>query len=309
MRMLPYIGKGREAFVAMRRRVFGANARLDPYLRLMRADKPTGTWLLLLPCWWGVALAADYFPNLWLMFLFALGAILMRGAGCVINDIYDRDLDRAVTRTRTRPLASGEIELWQALAFLVVLLVLSFGVLNLFNRATVFLGLASLGLVVIYPLMKRVTWWPQLFLGLAFNWGVLMGGSAVTERIDFPHILAYIAGIFWTLGYDTIYAHQDKQDDEKAGIKSTARLFGDKSTAWVALFYALTLIFLGLAGLVEGEKLSFTYAWGLLVAACYMAVQLIIWKPEDPESCARRFNSNRDFGLIVLGAVVIGKLA
>jgi len=264
----------RKTIEKFRPRIPNPDACIDPYLRLMRVDKPTGTWLLLLPCWWGVALAADFFPNLWYMFLFAVGAILLRGAGCVVNDIYDRHLDRAVERTRGRPLASGEIHLLQAVAFLVALLALGLCVLLFFNRATIILGVCSLALVFTYPLMKRVTWWPQLFLGLAFNWGVLMGGAAVKGALDFPHILAYIAGIFWTLGYDTIYAHQDKRD-----VRSTALLFGDKSMRWVALFYALTIIFLALSGWAEGDGLGRAYPWGLLVAACFAAAQLILWKP------------------------------
>lgn len=280
-----------------------------PYARLMRLDRLIGAWLLLLPCWWGVALAGDGFPDLWLMVLFAVGAVVMRGAGCVINDIYDRKLDRLVERTRARPLASGEISLPRALLFLCVLLLLGLGILLLFNRVTVIVGALSLMLVFTYPLMKRVTWWPQLFLGFAFNWGVLMGGAAVMGEIGLPHVLAYIAGIFWTLGYDTIYAHQDKRDDALVGIKSTALLFGDRSVRWVALFYALALGFLALAGWAEGDELGQqAYLWGLLIAACFAAVQLVLWKPDDQENCLRRFKANRAFGLIVLGAIVVGKM-
>jgi 4-hydroxybenzoate polyprenyltransferase len=181
MREFPKLDKLRKTLADAHSRVMNPRSRINPYLRLMRIDKPIGTWLLLLPCWWGVVLGAEYFPNLWLMFLFAVGALLMRGAGCVVNDIYDRKLDRAVERTRDRPLASGEVSLLQAMAFLILLLILGLGTLLFFNRATIVLGAASLILVFTYPLMKRVTWWPQAFLGLAFNWGVLMGGMAVTE--------------------------------------------------------------------------------------------------------------------------------
>lgn len=305
---IPNIDFIQNFFGKIRFHLSNKESQFGPYLRLMRVDKPTGTWLLLIPCWWGVALAADFFPNLWFMFLFAVGALVMRGAGCVINDIYDRSLDRMVERTRSRPLASGEINLFQALLFLTALLVVGLLVLLMFNRATFWLGVSSLMLVFLYPLMKRITWWPQLFLGFAFNWGVLMGGVAVRGQIDFSHILVYIAGIFWTLGYDTIYAHQDKRDDVVAGIKSTALLFGDKSMRWVSLFYALTIIFLALAGWFEGGALGRGYGWGLLVAACFAAVQLILWQPDDPENCALRFRSNRNFGLIVLAAIVVGKL-
>ncbi len=277
-----------------------------PYARLMRLDRPIGTWLLLLPCWWGLALAAPFFPNLWLMLLFGIGAIVMRGAGCVVNDIYDRELDRRVERTSTRPLASGEIALWQAVLFLGLLLALGLGILLLFNHATVITGMLSLLLVFTYPAMKRVTWWPQLFLGFTFNWGLLMGGVAVTGHIQFPILLAYIAGIFWTLAYDTIYAHQDARDDAAVGIKSTALLFGEHSPRWVVLFYALTILFLALAG--WAAHLGFAYEWGLLVAALYAAVQLVLWRMNDPENCLHRFKSNRDFGLIVLVAIILGKM-
>jgi 4-hydroxybenzoate polyprenyltransferase len=278
----------------------------QPYARLMRLDRPIGTWLLLLPCWWGVALSVSFLPNLWLMFLFALGAIVMRGAGCVVNDIYDRKLDRLVERTRTRPLASGEISLFRAIIFLGLLLAIGLAVLLMFNSATVTVGLLSLALVFTYPLMKRVTWWPQLFLGFTFNWGVLMGGCAVTGTLRLPILLAYAAGVFWTLGYDTIYAHQDKRDDAEAGIKSTALLFGDKSLRWVALFYALALILLAVAGAAAG--LSSPYHWGLLAAACFASVQLALWRSDDPANCLARFKSNRDFGLIILVAIILGKM-
>lgn len=281
--------------------------RARPYARLMRLDRPIGTWLLLLPCWWGVALACPLFPNLWYMVLFALGAVVMRGAGCVINDIWDRNLDKQVERTRMRPLASGEVSLVQALVFLVLLLIAGFGILLLFNRATIVTGVLSLLLVAAYPAMKRVTWWPQFFLGLAFNWGVLLGGVAVTGGIDAVHVIAYAAGVAWTLGYDTIYAHQDIRDDEAVGIKSTARLFGGASARWVAGFYALAIALLALAGWIDG--LGRVYGWGLVVAACFAAVQLALWRMDDPADCLKRFRANRDFGLIVLAAIILGRLA
>ncbi|MFA4995141.1 MAG: 4-hydroxybenzoate octaprenyltransferase [Bdellovibrionales bacterium] len=308
MLTMPTISDIRELAEKIHSRLSDPEFRMNPYLRLMRLDKPTGTWLLLIPCWWGVALSAELFPNLWYMFLFAVGAVVMRGAGCVVNDIYDRNLDGLVERTSARPLANGEINLLQAVAFLALLLFLGLCVLLLFNRATIILGASSLVLVFTYPLMKRITWWPQLFLGFTFNWGVLMGGMAVTETLDFPHVLAYIAGIFWTLGYDTIYAHQDKRDDLQIGIKSTALLFGEVSLWWISLFYAATIFFLILAGWAEGDGVGQGYFWGLLVAAGFAAVQLILWKPDDPENCARRFSSNRAFGLIVLTAIIVGKM-
>ncbi len=239
------------------------------------------------------------------MFLFAIGAMVMRGAGCVINDIYDRRLDGQVERTRTRPLASGEIELWQAVVYLAVLLLIGLGVLMLFNRFTIGLGFDSLLLVFGYPLMKRITWWPQLFLGFTFNWGALMGWSALTGFIGLPTLPLYIAGVFWTLGYDTIYAYQDISDDERVDIKSTARLFGDKGLPWVALFYALTIIWLAITGVAAGLGKGFFDV--LLAAAAFGAVQLMLWRKEDRTNCLQRFNANRDFGLIVLAAIVIGK--
>ena len=205
-----------------------------------------------------------------------------------------------------RPLASGELSLAQAILFLGFLLLIGLGVLLLFNHATFITGLLSLLLVFTYPVMKRITWWPQLFLGFTFNWGILIGGCAVTGGLSFPIILAYIAGVFWTLGYDTIYAHQDKRDDAEAGIKSTALLFGDKSLRWVALFYALAIIFLGFAGWADG--LGKVYKWGLLAAACFAAVQLALWRSDNPANCLKRFKANRDFGLIILAAIVLGKM-
>jgi 4-hydroxybenzoate polyprenyltransferase len=308
MRLLDKFRDTRQQVVELSSRFFHPHSSLSPYLRLMRVDKPTGTWLLLLPCWWGVALSAKYFPNIWLMFLFAVGAIVMRGAGCVINDIYDRRLDRRVERTKTRPLASGEVTLVQALLFLGALLLVGLGILLLLNRETVILGVLSLALIFTYPLMKRITWWPQLFLGFTFNWGILMASTATMGRIGLSHFLAYAGGVFWTLAYDTIYAHQDKRDDVLAGVKSTALLLGEKSTQWIALFYAATLGLVAAAGWVVPEGMNRGFYLGLLVAACFAAVQLIFWKPDDPENCMTRFKANRDFGLIVLVAIVIGRI-
>ncbi len=280
-------------------------APVRPYARLMRLDRPIGTWLLLLPCWWSVALASPKLPDLWLMFLFAIGAVVMRGAGCVLNDIYDRNLDGSVTRTSMRPLASGEIKLWQAILFLILLLLIGLGILLLFDRLTVALGFLSLLPVAVYPLMKRITWWPQLFLGFTFNWGALMGWSAVTGTLSFSAFLLYVAGIFWTLGYDTIYAHQDRHDDELVGIKSTARLFGDNSRPWVALFYALAIAFLAAAGWVEGLHEGFYIL--LALATGFILLQLALWKMNDPEDCLWRFCSNRNFGLMIFAGIVLGK--
>jgi 4-hydroxybenzoate polyprenyltransferase len=280
-------------------------APMRPYARLMRLDRPIGSWLLLIPCWWGVALASPGMPDLWLIYLFGIGAVVMRGAGCVINDIYDRDLDARVARTRTRPLASGEVKLWQAIIFLALLLGLGLLTLLQFNTFTIWAGVASLALVFTYPLMKRITWWPQLFLGFTFNWGALIGWSAVTATLGLPAFILYVAGIFWTLGYDTIYAHQDLRDDELIGVKSTARYFADRSPFWVALFYAVAVILLIVAGWSAHEGRGF-YALTIF-GVFYVGMQLSMWRMEDPANCLRRFKSNRDFGLIVLAGIIIGR--
>ncbi len=278
---------------------------LRPYARLMRLDRPIGTWLLLLPCWWGVVLARGSLADIWYLMLFALGAVVMRGAGSVINDIYDRDIDRKVERTRSRPLASGDIKLWQALILLALLLLIGLGVLLLFNRFTIGLGIASLLLVFTYPLAKRVTWWPQLVLGLAFNLGALMGWTAIHGGIGIPAFLLYVGGVFWTLAYDTIYAHQDKRDDALIGVKSLALKLGERSRPWIALFYAAALVLIALAGLTAGLGKSFLVLLG--IAAAHAVWMLTVWNPDDPANCLKRFRANRDFGLIVLLAIMIGK--
>ncbi len=292
---------------------------IRPYLRLMRLDRPIGTWLLLLPCWWGLALASAaglaghgiWWPDLWQMALFAAGAVVMRGAGCTVNDILDRDFDAMVARTRTRPIPSGEITVPQALAFLVAQLLVGLAILLQFNWPTIWLGVASLALVFPYPLMKRITWWPQLFLGLTFNWGALMGWMAVTGDATpasmIPAAILYAAGICWTLGYDTIYAHQDKADDVLIGVKSTALRFGDASRRWIAGFYGLTVI--GIAAAAQSAGLSVWYLPPLAVAALQLAWQVARWEPDDPADCLRMFKSNRAFGLLVLVGLIAGGLA
>jgi 4-hydroxybenzoate polyprenyltransferase len=277
----------------------------QPYARLMRLDKPIGTWLLLLPCWWSLALAAPKFPDVWLMLVFALGAIVMRGAGCVVNDLYDQRLDRMVSRTASRPLASGELNTHEAVLFLIVLLLIGFGILCCLNEFTVCFGAASLLLVFTYPLMKRVTWWPQLILGFTFNWGAFLGWSAAIGNFGLPTVPLYIAGIFWTLGYDTIYAHQDIKDDAIVGVKSTARLFGEATLPWVGLFYAIAVLFFMLTGVAD--NLGKGYYVTLTLAALFAAAQLFVWRKEDPMNCLSRFRANRDFGLLVLVAIIIGK--
>jgi 4-hydroxybenzoate polyprenyltransferase len=279
---------------------------LIPYARLMRLDRPIGTWLLLLPCWWGVAMASRGFLDLWLMFLFGVGAIVMRGAGCVINDIYDRAIDRKVARTQTRPLASGALKLWQAFLFLGFLLLLGLCVLPFFNPLTIKLAFGAMPIVALYPLAKRFIWAPQFVLGLAFNWGALLGVSAVRGNVGWTSFALYAGGIFWTLAYDTIYAHQDKEDDAKIGVKSLALWLGDKSKLAVGGFFLAALCFFALAG--WGEGLGRLFFWGLLIAFCHGVWQVATWKPDEPSNCLRRFQSNRDFGLIVLVSLVLGGL-
>ena len=283
---------------------------LRPHLRLMRLDRPIGIWLLLLPCLWGLVLAPHPgglgWPDLRMAVLFAAGAVLMRGAGCVVNDILDRDIDARVARTRTRPLPAGEIGVPGALALLALLLAVSLAVLLAFNRTTVLLGAASLVLVATYPLMKRVTWWPQAFLGLTFNWGALMGWTAVTGTLGLPALLLYAGAALWTLGYDTIYAHQDREDDALAGVRSTARRLGAASPHWVAGFYAGALCLIAAAGLTAG--LAPLFLARLLLPAVLLARQLRIWRMDDPASALAAFRANRDVGLAVLAALLAGRV-
>ena len=293
-----------------------APAPARPYMRLMRLDGPIGTWLLLLPCWWAVALASSagyapggvWWPDPWKMALFAVGALLMRGAGCTINDILDRDFDAKVARTRTRPIPSGQVSVRQAIVFLVAQMAVAFLILLQFNLPTIWLGVASLALVFPYPLMKRITWWPQLFLGLTFNWGALMGWTAVTGAFSpaamVPAVALYVAGIFWTLGYDTIYAHQDKADDVLIGVKSTALRLGAASRRWIAGFYVATVV--GIAAAAELAGLAFWYAPILALAGLQLAWQVRRWDPDDPADCKRMFISNRLFGLLVTAALIAG---
>ncbi|MEQ8667007.1 MAG: 4-hydroxybenzoate octaprenyltransferase [Rhodospirillales bacterium] len=284
--------------------------KFRPYGRLARLDRPIGTWLLLLPCWWGVALAADEATGGWpdpvLLALFAIGSLVMRGAGCTINDIVDREYDAKVARTATRPIASGDISVNQAIVFLVLQLAVGFAVLSQLNLFTIKLAVASLALVAVYPFAKRVTYWPQLVLGLTFNWGALIGWSAVTGSLDTLPVLVYAAGVFWTLGYDTIYAHQDKADDISVGVKSTALKFGDRTRYWLGGFYAITVILLFVAGHLSDMGIG--YSVGLAVGAIHLMRQVREVDIDNPAHCLAVFRSNRNFGLIVLLAIVAGRL-
>jgi 4-hydroxybenzoate polyprenyltransferase len=278
-----------------------APVALRPYLRLARIERPIGWWLLLIPCWWSAALAAlasgAAFPNPWHLALFLVGAVAMRGAGSTYNDIVDRDLDARVARTRDRPLPSGRVSLRGALLFVGLQCLVGLLVLVQFNLFTILLGFGSLGIVLLYPFMKRFFWMPQIVLGFAFAWGGLMGWAAVFGSLGIAPILVYLAAVAWTIGYDTIYALQDIEDDEIAGIKSSARLFGAHVRIAVAGFYVLTvaLLALALAAIAAGW-----IAWlGLAAFAAHLAWQVARIDPADGEGALRLFRSNRDAGLVL----------
>lgn len=280
---------------------------LHPYIYLMRLDRPYGAWLLLLPCWWSIALAADgAWPDVTMMVLFSLGAFIMRGAGCVTNDIADRDFDGQVARTANRPIPAGLVSVRQALAFAGLLGLLGLVILLQFNRFAIGVGVLSLAIVLIYPYMKRFTYWPQVFLGLSFNWGALLGWAAVRGDLDWAPIALYGAGIFWTLGYDTIYAHQDKEDDILVGIKSTALKLGDATPLWIVLFYTSTIALAALAGWLA--ELNWTFYPALLPAIAHLVWQVATLDIHDPKNCLVRFKSGRDFGLLLFAAILVGQV-
>ncbi len=284
-----------------------APATIRPYLRLARVDRPIGTWLLLLPCWWSVALASPSWPSLSLLVLFAIGALVMRGAGCTLNDIADRNFDGRVARTASRPIPSGAVSVRQALAFLVLLSLIGLLVLLQFNIFAVGVGVASLVLVAIYPFTKRVTHWPQAVLGLTFNWGALLGWAAVRGDLGWPALALYGAGIFWTLGYDTIYAHQDKEDDALLGVKSTALLLGGATRPWLSGFYGMAATLLGVTGYIAG--LAWPFFAFLLLATAHLWWQTATVKINEPKDCLAKFKSNREFGILVFLGIVAGRLA
>lgn len=287
-----------------------APAFLRPYLRLSRADRPIGTWLLLIPCWWGLVLAMlwDRIPrweDAWIAVGCAAGAFLMRGAGCTWNDITDREFDARVERTRSRPIPSGQVTVRQAAIWMGLQALLALAILLTFNRAAIAMGVLSLLPVTIYPFAKRFTWWPQVFLGLAFNWGALLAWAAHTGSLHWPAILLYAGGISWTLFYDTIYAHQDTEDDELIGIKSTARLFGQSTARWLRYFLVGTVSLLGLA--IISTLLPQQAPLAMIVALAgpwamgwHMAWQLRGLDLEDSGKLLQLFRANRDTGLIPL---------
>jgi 4-hydroxybenzoate polyprenyltransferase len=283
-----------------------APAPLRPYLRLSRFDRPIGALLLLMPCWWSAALAAVHagaaFPNIWHLALFFVGAFVMRGAGCTWNDIVDRDIDPLVERTRSRPIPSGQVSLKQALAYAVLQSLVGFLVLIQFNAFAIGVGVASLAIVALYPFMKRITYWPQIVLGLAFSWGALMGWAGAFGRLDPAAFVLYAGSICWVIGYDTIYAHQDREDDALVGVKSTALLFGERTKLMLALFYGLAVALIAWAGSLAGAGTIF--ALGLAAFAVHLAWQ--IWRLDiaDPDICLAVFKSNRDAGLILFAGIV-----
>ena len=279
---------------------------LRPYLRLSRLDRPIGSWLLLLPCWWSAALSAGIARDLGQLpldlALFFLGAFAMRGAGCTWNDIPDRELDARVERTRSRPIPAGQVSVTGALVFLLVQALVGLIVLLQFNRFAVLTGIASLAIVAVYPFMKRITWWPQIVLGLAFSWGALMGFAVTFGRIDMTALALYAGSLSWVIGYDTIYAHQDAEDDALIGIKSTALLFGARTQSALLVFYGLAVALIGVA-LALGEA-RFPAWIGLAAFAAHLAWQIRRLDIGDPALCLKLFKSNRDAGLLLFAGLV-----
>ncbi|HWZ36994.1 MAG TPA: 4-hydroxybenzoate octaprenyltransferase [Bradyrhizobium sp.] len=284
-----------------------APAWARPYLRLARLDRPIGSWLLLMPCWWSAALSAGVAHHLDRLpldlALFFIGAFVMRGAGCTWNDITDRDLDAKVERTRSRPIPAGQVSVKQALIFLVAQALIGLAVLLQFNRFAVGTGIASLLIVAVYPFMKRITWWPQIVLGLAFSWGALMGFAVTFGRLDATAFVLYAGSISWVIGYDTIYAHQDTEDDALIGIKSTARLFAERTHQALVIFYGVAVAVIGIALALAGAGLA---GWiGLAVFAAHLAWQIRRLKIDDPALCLRVFKSNRDAGLLLFAGLLM----
>lgn len=289
-----------------------------PYLRLSRADRPIGTWLLLIPCWWGLALAIAADPqggtleDLRIAIGCAIGAFLMRGAGCTWNDISDRDIDAQVLRTRSRPIPSGQVSVKQAVGWLVLQLMLSLLILITFNPFTMALGVIALVPVIIYPFAKRFTWWPQVFLGIAFNWGALLAWAAHTGSLGWPPVLLYLCGIAWTLFYDTIYAHQDKEDDALIGVKSTARLFADATPKYLLVFMIASVCLMAFAAIMALSSgspipllLGISAAW---VFGLHMFWQMRHLDINNPDMCLKLFRSNRDTGLIAAAFLAIAAI-
>jgi 4-hydroxybenzoate polyprenyltransferase len=278
-----------------------------PYAVLARFDRPIGSWLLFLPGLWGILLAArGVWQGVWLVALFGVGALAMRGAGCVVNDLWDREMDRLVERTRGRPLASGALRPRQALVFLALLLAAGLLILLQLDNAARLLGVASLALVALYPLAKRVTWWPQVVLGVTFGWGAPMGFAAAAGTLHWPVLPLYLAAIFWILGYDTIYAHQDREDDALIGVKSTARLFGPRTRGFLAACYGAVVALIALGMALAG--LSWLGILLLALPAALLGRQVARLDIHDQGVCLALFKSNREVGLAVALAILAGRL-
>ena len=293
----------------------------QPYLRLMRADRPIGAWLLAIPGWQAIVLAggwADWSARdgqlatfgwlalVWLFIAFAIGAVVMRGAGCVLNDLVDEDIDAKVARTRSRPLPSGAVTRRNATILLVALCGIGLFILSTFNTVAIWVGLASVIPIGVYPIMKRIIWWPQAVLGVAFGWGALLGWAAMTGGLHAPALALYLSAVFWIIGYDTIYAHQDREDDAIIGVKSTARLFGPNTPLAMMMFYGLAVAFAALAGLLAG--LGPWFWLGLVAFGLHLAGQIARLDIDDPALCLHLFKSNREAGLILFAAIVLGSL-
>ena len=302
---------------AVARGIGGFFGQFSPYWRLMRGDKPIGWWLLFIPCLWGIGMGTwhggplvtggisnEIWPDGILIALFWVGAVAMRGAGCVLNDMIDRDIDRQVERTRSRPLASGQVSMAEAAVLLGLLCLIGLAILLQLNRFAQIVGIASLIPVAVYPFMKRITNWPQVMLGIAFNWGVLLGYAAVAGNLGPVAFILYAAGFFWTLGYDTIYAHQDKDDDALIGVGSTALALGEKTKPFVTACLVLTLGLVLGAGIMTGMTWLFYFLW--FCAGLHAVWQIAVLDINDPEMCLKLFKSNRDFGLLLAGAILFG---
>lgn len=282
---------------------------VQPYLKLARLDKPIGTWLLFWPCGWGIASAAapGCFPDLQMLALFGTGALIMRGAGCTINDMWDKDIDGKVKRTAERPLVNGDISMKQAWIFLAGQLTLGLTVLLQLNWYSVILGASSMLLVTTYPLMKRITYWPQLMLGFTFNWGALLGYSAITGSVDIPICAPlYLAGVCWTIFYDTIYAYQDRKDDLQLGIKSTAIKFDNNAKFWLSGFASTMVGSLLLSGVMNSMAWPYYGALGLL--STHLATQIVTLNIDNPYDCASKFISNAQVGVILFIGIMLGTL-
>ncbi len=275
-------------------------------MRLARFDRPIGAWLLLFPAWWSQALAevslGRTYPNPWYLALFWLGAFVMRGAGCTYNDIVDREYDARVARTAARPIPSGQVTVTRAWVFLAVLCAAGLLVLVQFNWFTIMLGASSLLLIAVYPFMKRITFWPQVVLGLTFKWGALVGWAAITGSLSLAAVVLYAGSVLWTVGYDTIYAHQDTEDDALVGLKSTALRFGAATPRWLVLFYTGAVVLWGAAGILAGAHAAFAVA--LTLAAAQLAWQVITLDTSNAGNCLARFKSNRLIGWLLFGGLV-----